>query len=440
MFNIAKTKEYLWEICKSDEIVDNEFLKNKMLTYWYRNGIAIYLDAKNIKSLRNAINEVRKDETVKFNFLEKHVEDKLKDIISNCHKLPLNERSNLIDNELELFRSELKKEINEWVFWIPIDNLNLLTDNPFSVGNVKFFRLDHTKAEEITEKIKISNTNDERFKTHINNHYINPNIDKIFAEVKVRGVKKYARENGMNQIRMAINVLRLYAHSNQNFGIRGEITPRFYRKSFEFTADYEKKVFPNELIGSVKEFLLNDNLIEFMKNNGFDRLDLMLKTRKPTFFETRILTAIYWFGEAMGTEIFEKEIYEQKKKHHENLEYFKIGEKYIKLSTALESILTFEQYEPIKLNIAERTAFIIGKNYRQRKIIINILKELYDVRSNITHNGYVFVSKSDLQELIYVFRNVIIALLELDKKYKFKSKESITDFFDRLKLKCTSDW
>lgn len=441
MFNIKKTKEYLFELCKEDKEIDRDFLENKMVTFWDRHGISIYLDSNGFKLLKKAIEEVRKDELIKFNFLGKYIEDKIKDIISNCSKLSLDERSDFIEDQLNILRSELKKDIKEWVFWIPIVNFQLMNNSPLNVGNVKFFTLDQTKGTEITDKIKISDENDKSFKKHIEEIYITPKLDNVFAEVKVRGVREYARENAMNQIRMAINVLRIYSPSNQvNFGIEGEITPKFYRKTFEFTADYEKKVFPLELMGSIHEFWLNENRILFMKNNGFDRLDQMLKSRNPSFFETRILTAIYWFGEAVGTEIFEKKIYEKRNKPHENLEYFKNGEKYLKLSTALESILTFEQYEPIQLNISERAALLIGTNYNQRKNIKSVLKDLYTVRSRITHDGSVFVSKHDIEDLTYVFRNILFVLLELDNKYKFKTKKDISDYFERLKLSCTSSW
>lgn len=54
--------------------------------------------------------------------------------------------------------------------------------------------------------------------------YIAPNQGKVFAEVKVRGVQKYAREEASNKIRMVINVLRLYSGSREeNFGILGKI-------------------------------------------------------------------------------------------------------------------------------------------------------------------------------------------------------------------------
>lgn len=430
-----KTAEYLLELCEHDKEVDREFLE-KPHVWWDRYGITIYLDYDDFSLFKKALNEVRKEEYIKFNFLESYIEEKLKDIISNAFKLSLKERSDFITNELNLLKDDFKSEIKEWTFWIPINNLVLTDKKPLNIGNTIFFILNQSKGAEIIDKIKVKNESDALFKKDMQKNYIDTNIGKVFAEVKARGVKKYARENAMNHLRMVINVLRLYTPLNNiNFGIQGEITPKFYRKIIEFTSDYKHQSFPMELMGSIGEFVLQEGLIKYMDDNGFQRLNQILKSKKPNHIQKRILTAIYWFGEAMGTEIFiEKEIHEEKSKNYENFEYFRFGEKYLKLFTAIESILIFEDNEPITLNLSERSALLIGQNYNERKEIQRMLKDLYDIRGKIIHSGQTFVSKYDISNLIELTRTIIFSIIELEVEYKFKTKEDLSTYFDKLKL------
>lgn len=439
MFDINKTSDYLFKICSDDKEVDREFLENEMRTWWIRKNISVYLDSEGIGYFRKAMEEIFKNKIIKHNFPENHIEDRLKDIITETYKVPLSERRKLINQELEKLKLDFKEEIKEWAFWIPITNFKLFTDQPFSLGGVTFFILDEKKGEEITEHIKIKDETDERFKKDIQEGYIIPNQGKVFAGVTVRGVQKYAREEAMNKIRMVVNVLHLYTGSREeNFGIVGEIIPRFYRKHFEFTIDDDYHSYPMQLVGSLDEFALTPNKIKHMKENELDLLDRMLIKQKPNYFERRILTAIYWFGEAMGSEqLKEKDIHVKKPEIHENLEYFNFGEKYLKLFTALESILIFENHEPITLNISERVAMLLGVNYKERKNIKKILKDLYSVRSKIVHQGYSYVSKHDITALTNVVVRVIFGLLILSKKYKLKQKSDVTDYFEKLKLGCT---
>lgn len=438
MFDINQVSDYLFKICSDDREVDREFLENEMKTWWYRNNISVYLDSDGLECFKKAMEEIFKNKIIKYNFPENHIEDKFKDIITETYKVPLSERRKLINDELEKLKLDFKEEIKEWAFWIPITNFKLFTNQPFSIGNVNFFILDEKKGEEITDNIKIKDEKDEQFKQDIQEHYITQNHGKVFAEAKVRGVQKYAREEAMNKIRMVINVLRLYTGSSEeNFGIVGEIIPKFYRKHFEFTIDDDYHSYPMELVGSLDEFVLTPDRIKHMKENELDLLDRMLSKQKPNYFERRLLTAIYWFGEAIGSKEFkEKDIHVEKPKIHENLEYFKFGEKYLKLFTALESILIFEDHEPITLNISERVAMLLGVNYEERKQIKKILKELYYVRSKIVHKGYSFVSKHDITDLTNVVVRVIFGLLILNEKYKFKEKNDLSEYFEKLKLGC----
>lgn len=435
MFNVKKTTKHLFELCKDDKEIDEEFLE-KPHKWWDRHGVSVYLDYDDILLFKEALKEVRKENKVKYNFLEEYIEEKLKDIVSKAFKLPLEKRFEFIEIELNLLKLEFKEDIKEWIFWIPIVNLVLVNKEPLNVGNVIFFVLDETKGSELTEKICIVKANDIKFKKDIKKNYIDNNVGKVFAEVKATGVKKFAQGDAMNQIRMAINALRLYIPSDDiNFGINGEITPKFYRQSFEFTADFEYKSFPIKLMGSMREYVLDNGIKKFMEYNNFEKLNQILKNKKPNFFEKKILTAVYWFGEAMGTEIFvEKEIHEEKSRNYENFEYFKFGEKYIKLFTALESILIFEKNEPITLNLSERSAFLLAENYEERKEIKKMIKDLYEVRSKIMHQGLTFVSKYDIKNLTEITRIIIFTLLELKVKYKFKTKEDLPEYFEKLKL------
>ena len=446
MFDVNKVKDHLLKICNETKELDPKSFKN-FRRMWFRRDISVFLDDTDIKEFNKAMDKIREDEFIRYNFTEKFIESKLEEIISEAFKLPQNKREQFIKNELQQLKSYLKKEINEWFFIVPIENLSV--KRKFSVGDVVFYKINRyrkRKLKNLMEKIIKDNKNytkkqkKEFLKTQ-EKYIINPLEGVTCAEVKVRGVIDSAQQTVLHKIRLALSILKLYSYYNDDsykryFGIVGEVIRHTDRVIIRYPED-QKNINPLfEKVGYLFEYELDKNRIKFMKKNGFDKLNKILKKQNPTEFESRLLTSIYWFGKAMNIQVThdKQAIYEKKKKKHENLEYFSIGERFLKLFISLECLLIFDENEPITNNISERCALLLVKKYEDRKKIKNKIKDLYKLRSKIVHHGEVFIPKNDLVYLTDIVQAVIITLIKLKDKFNFRTKEDLREYFERVKL------
>ncbi len=174
-----------------------------------------------------------------------------------------------------------------------------------------------------------------------------------------------------------------------------------------------------------------------MDENYLDELNRILINHHQTDFETRILNGIYWFGESMSVPILDEKDkrYVEREKTHENLEYFNLGEKVIKLFTSLESVL-MDDNEPNKTqNISKRGSLLIGHDIMTVEQIESDLKHLYNVRGEIVHRGNAFVSKYDLSDLINYTRAILFSLIDLNRQYRFNSIKELIKYIKELDQK-----
>lgn len=110
---------------------------------------------------------------------------------------------------------------------------------------------------------------------------------------------------------------------------------------------------------------------------------------------------------------------------------------------ALESLLlTKNDRDYLGNKLAEKTAFLLGKDFEQRMKIFRDIKKLYSKRSALIHGGKEqdISIRDERQSEMYV-KEVIFKLAELYKQYKEiegKSKssqsEGLEDLFNSLKF------
>lgn len=169
-----------------------------------------------------------------------------------------------------------------------------------------------------------------------------------------------------------------------------------------------------ELVGGHPEYFLKEKTLEFMKEYGFDELNKILKKEsKISKYEERLLTGIYWFGEAVSVITYDnKDLGDGKRANTiENFEFFYRGEKLLKLFIALESVLIFNNNEQITENIAERAAILIFEDYDSLIKLKKRIKRIYDYRNKTTPQGIIYVFKHDLSWITNCVRNILENIL-----------------------------
>lgn len=425
MFDLEKTKKYLIKICDNFKKIEKE---ENSVYWWCRGNNTIALDKIDYTCYKNAINEIRKEESVKINFDIKYIEDMVKDILMKCLMETQDKRAACIEHGLNVFNLEIKGEIKKYFFSVPVYNIEI--EEGFSIGEVNFYLLDDKKIDEIDA---LFNINDNEFREHIKKDFIEPNKNWHYAESWGRGTEKYAYYLALNKIRMAINILKLYSHEKEPpVGLVGETLTPASRTIFIYSKD---KGHPRwQLVGSHDKFRVNKRKLEYMYKNDLDELNRILTDPKQTDFETRLLNGIYWFGESVNIPILDEKdkIYVEREKTHENLEYFNLGEKFIKLFISLESVLTDDNERNKTKNISERGSKLLSQDVDIIEEIKSNLKSLYWVRGEIVHRGDAFVSKYELSYLNIQTKTILFRLIELNKKNKFENVKDLIRYINNL--------
>lgn len=432
MTDMKKMEQYLNEICSDVKSEGYEVTDH----VWFKQGLGdVILKENEIKKFEVVIDELCTDDYIKSNFPRSYIQNEFQNIILEALQKSGVARSEFIANELGELRSKLKKDIKKLNFIIPISNLRI--ENNFSIGNVTFKKFDEVKN--IIEKIS-NPDRDKKLQQGLKRRY--KYLAPTCAEVNVQGVPIFAQTKAFNQIRLVVNSLKLYNYLDDPiWGLRAEILdPKirtiFYYEPEESEHDPIKWQISMEWIGSPGSYEITSEKLEFMNKHHFSKIDEILKKSRNNDLETRLLTSIYWFGESLNTPLIKEEdmIYKKKNQKNQNLEYFRLGERLIKLFTALEAILIFDKTDPIIKSILERTPLLYSTDANQRDTCKTNLEKLYEKRSQIVHYGNTGVSQQDLLILTQIVRTIIFALLKMSENREFKNIDNLKDYLNELSV------
>jgi len=309
-------------------------------------------------------------------------------------------------------------------FVLPIENLYLKT-RFFIVGNTKFFKLSSNKRREyiqLHEKISsLKELIEDQFK-----------IGGTYASIKVDATnKEEGYKKAIEEIDTSLNIFKLYRYPNDDFyrryfGIKGEVIPTdtrviLYKEILGGIGSYTKV----EKTGFSYQYTLDKTRIAYMMNNGFGKIHQMLRNQR-TKLDNRIISAINWYGKSFNSYTSNKDIIPQKDK------FFEV-ERFIYCIIALESLLIFDR-EPIRSNLARRVAHLCELQYDKEKVSKTV-KNLYDIRSDIIHDGIKSVSKNDLNKLLLITSATIISLVKRRNRLKINTIEDLREWLSKRDLR-----
>lgn len=438
MFDLKKTEKHLLDCLNAAE----DATKNKKDDTYFKIRIPPGFHFPVNKEIKNYLNkalcEIMKDEPIKTNLPGEYVKEGVENILSYVFDQPKSQRNNILNKELIRFRKiikeKLKNEINDYTFTLHIDKLKI--DEDITIGDVTFYRIDENKINTNKAKeIEKSHPFRQKLIEHPSNFIMN---ECTYAEVHARGTQDYAYTLALYKIRLALNIIKLYTDpKSTNFGLDGETSNLIYRKSLLQINEDDSPYFRMELVGGNPNYFLTKDVIQLMEKHGLKEINKFFTNEfKLTEYENRLLTGIYWFGEAISVNTFFDRKDSDGKRNNvlENLHFFSRAEKLLKLFTALESVLIFNDNESITENIAERAAILVFDDYDNRVETKKRVKEIYRDRSKIVHRGVTYVSKHDLKWLIDCVRAVLITLIKLNEKYDFKDKKQLKIYIEKLKF------
>jgi hypothetical protein len=112
----------------------------------------------------------------------------------------------------------------------------------------------------------------------------------------------------------------------------------------------------------------------------------------------------------------------------------KIFNSFVDSTISLEALL-LAQHDSKRDNLAERVAFIIGKNLNERNHYYDEMKNLYGIRCGIVHSGNTDVRSSDFQELQWIDYTCLVNMLNLYRSLKINNVADLVTWIRRQKFK-----
>ena len=156
-----------------------------------------------------------------------------------------------------------------------------------------------------------------------------------------------------------------------------------------------------------------------VKHYNLEILSSIFKNKNRSTFENNLLSAIYWFGEAVSQGMMKyRDANNKYSAGLENFEYFNAYPKLLNLIIALEIMFVYGNEKKSDGISSKISALIANPGYEE--FIVEILKEIYSNRSKIVHSGIVYISKDDLNLLVEYTREAIFKLARIN--YLNKSK------------------
>ncbi|UZJ78610.1 HEPN domain-containing protein [Fictibacillus sp. KU28468] len=402
--NKNKFKLVLIEIVKD--------LKNNAISEFYTNGrhkiihdCAIHTTVLEINSFVKGLELFLKEKSLNENLAKKTIVMRYIKILKQ-----------LLDTEtpskiVTALLTELEDEVSlkkEFKVYVPLKGLLLFDKQSFYINsNCKIIHLDKLIASEIIPDKEIK----EFFPTSIE-HTVN-------AADFLKAI-----EIGVELSKLIVHFLRFIDYQGWNEELLGLRLPGYGAQMEELriiavpcvpgtfsSYNWRLKEAQDE------DLEIDDSFIEDAKEVGLERFGEILKKfmiNDLNDMEVQILRSIVWFGES--------------KIEHDN------AARFLKLTLVLECLLNLSKEEPVAVSLSERIAFIFETTLEERLKLVNKIKELYDVRSKIVHNGSAEVEEQSLVELEHIVSELIILFLTnpdylaIKTKNELKSKLNIIKF------------
>jgi hypothetical protein len=320
------------------------------------------------------------------------------------------------DEAINYFVSKCEQDIQSYEVWIPI--AHTIIDGEFQVGAIKFTNLskeifDTWEAESI---IKAPN---ESRKVTSEKFYEKERKRKqgfAVAVVKVEGEKKRAEEIAYEQVEQALGLLSIF--SPAAYFINHVSYSTICGKSF---VDQVECYFikggqisiHNQSVLNIQpiDWVMRKEFVDSLKQHGLSMINELLLIKDKNQFQEKILNSISLFARSTLMK--------------------SIPDKLVYIFASLESMLLRDEAEPILQNLADRIAFAITPNGKDRLSIVKNIKEAYKFRSKFVHHG---LGISEIDVLNIFLHNTIGFYFSLLANINiFKTKDDFINALEKRK-------
>lgn len=276
------------------------------------------------------------------------------------------------DEAVDYFINKCEQDIQSYEVWIPI--AHTIIDGEFQVGALKITNLSK-EIFDTWEAESIINAPNESRKVSSEKYYEKERKRKqgfAVAVIKVEGEKKRAEEIAYEQVEQALGLLSIF--SPAAYFINHVSYSTICGKSF---VDQVECYFikgghisiHNQSVLNIQpiDWVMSKEFVDSLKQHGLSMINELLLIKDKNQFQEKILNSISLFARSTLMK--------------------SIPDKLVYIFASLESMLLRDETEPILQNLADRIAFAITQNGKDRLNIVKNIKEAYKFRSKFVHHG-----------------------------------------------------
>lgn len=353
---------------------------------------------------------------------QKFRDDDIIERFNNLIGTALSEGANIqrIGQLFDALVAQLESFATEQTVYIPLGGFEIDDNYTLQIGKVTLMQMSNTRKNELLARsvavIERSLNSDEEKRTtrRIYEESLARIAGHACAEFRVVADEDKARELAEMETSRAIESLRVSIPSL--YGIRGHVDIGFLweiSRTSQFTpvlsTDERQVAMHTAMRGPLKAYKLDQYTERALKESGLLGLAQVLERPQSewTHFERQLLRAIHWFSDA------------QRQREVENV--------VTSLVTCWEALFTprrkDEQSKSINSSVSAGVAATAGTTEDERNYLRERTRELYDIRSDISHGRFADMKASDRAELLVICNRVLMYLIP--RLGQFRTKDEL---------------
>jgi hypothetical protein len=378
----------------------------------------LYLAGEDLDTYNQVLKNLTDNERWGDKFSEKHIDSILVDTILD-----------FLENGIESAKESLRKACTtvetysvEQTIYIPLGGIQMYDIEEITIGKVQITLVPETRLKEIleaTHKItRLTNNSAEEQEYFIRQDseiLSEVFLDSVCSVYRVVAEPLRARELAEQETHRALDLLRysipaLHLDKDKvEVGLSSQVPSSFQPSLALSSIGFEQGRRRLNYFYEISR--KNCEILERM--HIFELSEVLTKSHdQVNEFEKILLRGIHWFA-CSQTQV-----------EREN--------KILNLTTCLEVFFTPEERDPISNSIAEGVALVLGKDLIERKHLKKRVKDLYSLRSKISHGKHKTVLDQDMIDLQGIAMSLLIKMTEWRKD--FFSLSDLMNWLEERKL------
>jgi hypothetical protein len=255
--------------------------------------------------------------------------------------------------------------------WIPIARLHLETE--VELGPVTFRTITKELLESLFVELTTSRSEEERMELEA---WFQREWQALrglaAATITLEAEESYTIEVALQEAERATALLCIFHEAHLSPLITSYCRPIGKQNEESYRAILKKDGQRLSFNASTLEpgpapWILSRDELKLIESVGFDALRELISMKKKSEFQEKLLDALLLYSKSTTAK--------------------EPAEKLVFILVALESLLLKDEREAVQQNIGERLAFVVGQSAKERREIVKIVTDCYNLRSRFLYHG-----------------------------------------------------